>query len=182
MKILNKIWPWSVLDRRLQEIIALEIRLKVLTNERDEAIGRGITLETRISELKDHERKIKVLEGHNAQLTRQVGEYRQEAAKDVRSGYIMADKQQATDIKFRSVKVDLQVMKKICKQASGAIRYAAQQVKDNKVQGDLRRIAELIHPDAFNTMGIENMRSADMVETTGSMRELVGLSNGRIED
>lgn len=172
MKILNKIWPWSVIDR-------LETAL-----DKSEELGISWMEKAKAAESKlgNADRRLQLLEGHNAQLSRQVGEYRQEAAKDVRSGYIMADKQQATDIKFRSVKVDLQVMKKICKQASGAIRYAAQQVKDNKVQGDLRRIAELIHPDAFNTMGIENMRSADMVETTGSMRELVGLSNGRIED
>lgn len=170
--MLKKIWPWSVIDR-LETALDKSEELGISWMERAKAADNMLV---------ERDRKIRVLESHNAQLSRQVGEYRQEAAKDVRSGYIMADKQQATDIKFRSVKVDLQVMKKICKQASGAIRYAAQQVKDNKVQGDLRRIAELIHPDAFNTMGIENMRSADMVETTGSMRELVGLSNGRIED
>ena len=172
-----KIWPWS-------EIETLQDQVREMKAQRDGSRARVMLLEDEITELKASSsvHRIKILEGHKAQLQRQVDEYRKQANTDVRSGIIHGDRQQATDIKFRSVKTDLQVMKKMNKQASTAIRYVAQHVKSNALQSDLRAIAELIHPDAFNTMGIEHMRSADMVIDTVAHKELVRLSNGKSEE
>lgn len=128
---------------------------------------------------KNLEISLKVAQGHRNDLQRLVDQYQKKAALDVRSGYILSDRQQATDIKFRSIKTDIQVMKKICKQANMAIRYCAQHVKSNAIQSDLRRIAEIIHPDSFNSMGIEHMKSADMVMSTNEMQELIKLSNDK---
>lgn len=170
--MLNKIWPWSKLEERRDLIVKLDTQCKALEYDRDNYRARSWELEARVKELKsERDRYLK-----------QIEDYTREAKADVRSGYIMRDKQQATDIKFRSVKVDLQCMKKINKQASVAIRYVAQHVKSNALQSDLRAIADIIHPDTFNEMGIEHMRSADMVEDTRQMQELIAKSNGKVAD
>jgi len=149
---------------------------KKVCHQHKDAIISALESSEEIEKLKF---RLKVVEGHKNDLQRQVDEYRGQANLEMRSQYILSDKQQATDIKFRSVKTDVQCMKKICKQANMAIRYCAQHVKSNAIQSDLRRIAEIIHPDSFNSMGIEHMRSPDMVMDTSQMQELIKLSNNK---
>lgn len=177
--MLNKIWPWSTIDRLATALDKSE-ELGISWMERAKAAERD-----RDNAMSDLETALNLVTQRTAERDRylkQIEDYTRKAKADVRSGYIMHDKQQATDIKFRSVKVDLQCMKKINKQASVAIRYVAQHVKSNALQSDLRAIAEIIHPDTFNEMGIEHMRSADMVEDTRQMQELIAKSNGKVAD
>ena len=210
MSLLKIFWPWGVIADQADYIETLEDQNCLLAKQIADTRGRNVQLEGRIKDLKNEcsrviEEKteierhlepvahptdanispekatIRKLQGHVKSLQRQVDQYQKKAATDVRSGYIMADQQQATDIKFRSVKVDLQCMKKINKQASCAIRYVAQKIQSNAIQSDLRAIAEIIHPDAFNAMGIESMTTADMVEDTIAMGELVRMANGKKE-
>lgn len=175
-KYLNKIWPWS----KINELTVLmhahmdqSLRKSKEIRECDSIIA---SWQKKYAEL---EKKYDGIELNKNEVEKELNRQRLEAKGDVRSGKILGDRQQATDIKFRAVKIDVQVMKKLNKQASMAIRYVAQQVKSNAIQSDLRAIADLIHPDAFNAMGIENMSSSDMVMDTKNMKDMIALSGGR---
>jgi len=167
-----KIWPWSRLAYLTDIIKRTEEKMLGAMLDRDNYRDRSFTLEARVSELKKE----------NAHLSRRMNIATTEAKNDLRAGLVYGDNSKADDLKYREVKRQAVVMKKMNKQAAIALRYVAKKVKSNAVQSDLVRISELIEASSTFYMDTVTMSSADMVHDTVQMGELVALSNGEVAE
>lgn len=127
-------------------------------------------------------------------LKRECEQYKHAAQKDIRSQMIFSNNQQATEIKFRQMKIATRAMKKMGRQVGLAARYMAQKL-DNQDMGmaaDLRFISQIFTGDYWghelvmdgtpNYNSIGEIKAADLIMNTQAYRRAVELADGENQE
>lgn len=126
-------------------------------------------------------------------LKREVEQWKEVAQQDIRSGMIFSDKQKATELKFRQVKITTRAMKKMGKQVGMAARYIAQRL-DNVDMGaaaDLRFISTILERDywghelvmdTMDTIHMGEIKASDLITNTQAYAGMVEISRGENSD
>lgn len=141
----------------------------------------------------DPKRIIELQKQEIANLKREVEQWKGAAQKDVRSGMIFSDKQKATEIKFRQMKIATRAMKKMGKQVGVAARYMAQRL-DNVDMGaaaDLRFVAQIFEGDYWghelvmdnnDTIHMGEIKAADLIMNTQAYARCLEVAQGEDAD